>query len=101
AKGISKVEAFLDDVKAGEDTEAPFEITIDLTLYAKKLRDKGIVLSKTRTLYTLKVSATDLSGNVSTTEQDIIVDNEMPTITEVSLENNAVIGGKEDRKSVE
>lgn len=96
AKGISKVEAFLDDVKVGEDTEAPFKITIDLALYANKLSDKGTILSKTQTLHTLKVSATDLAGNVTTIEQDIIVDNETPTITGVSLENNTVIGGEEN-----
>src|SRR5690606_38565144 len=96
AKGISKVEAFIDDAKVGEDKEAPFKITIDLYQYAKKLSGKGTAINKTQTLYTLKVSATDLSGNVSSVEQDIIVDNEMPTITEVTLENNAVITGAEN-----
>lgn len=97
AKGISKVEAFLDDTKVGEDRNAPFKITVDLTQYTKKLSGKGTLLSQTHTQYTLKVSATDLSGNVSAIEQDIIVDNEMPTITEVSLENNTVIGGEENQ----
>ena len=97
ATGISKVEAFLDDTKVGEDTDAPFKITIDLTQYTKKLSGKGTVLSKMQTQYTLKVSATDLSGNTSTIEKDIIVDNEVPTITEVSLENNSVIAGEENQ----
>lgn len=96
AKGISKVEAFMDGSKVGEDTQAPFAITINLALFAKKLSGKGTVISKTRTLYTLKVSATDLAGNVAYIEKEIIVDNEMPTITEVSLESNAVIGGNEN-----
>jgi len=97
AKGISKVEAFLDDTKVGEDRNAPFKITIDLTLYANKLSGKGTVLNNTQTLYTLRISATDLSGNVSDTEQDIIIDNEKPTITDVSLENNSVIKGVENQ----
>src|SRR5690606_37613811 len=96
AKGISKVEAFIDDAKVGEDKEAPFKITIDLSQYAKKLSGKGTAINKTQTQYTLIVSATDLSGNVSSVEQDIIVDNEIPTITEVTLENNAVITGTEN-----
>src|SRR5690606_19226801 len=96
AKGISKVEAFLDDSKVGEDKEAPFKITIDLTQYSKKLTGKVTAISKTQTQYTLKVSATDLAGNVASVEQDIIVDNEMPTITQVSLENNSAIGGGEN-----
>src|SRR5690606_8588297 len=49
AKGISKVEAFLDDSKVGEDNEAPFKITIDLTQYSKKLTGKGTAISKTQT----------------------------------------------------
>lgn len=97
AKGISKVEAFLDNTKVGEDTDAPFKITVDLKQYAKKLHGKGIILSKVQKLYTLKVSASDLSGNTSSTEKDIIVDNELPTITEVSLENNTIIKGDENQ----
>ncbi len=97
AKGIHKVEAFLDDTKVGEDTEAPFRIVIDLTQYTHILSGKGTVVSKTRTQYNLKVSATDLSGNISSIEQKIIVDNETPTITEVSLENNTIISGDDNK----
>jgi hypothetical protein len=96
AKGISKVEAFMNDVKVGEDNQPPFKITIDLTQYSKKLTGKGTALNKTQTQYTLKVSATDLAGNVASIERDIIVDNELPTVTEVTLENNAVITGEEN-----
>lgn len=96
AKGISKVEAFMNDVKVGEDNQPPFQITIDLTQYSKKLTGKGTALNKTQTQYTLKVSATDLAGNVTSIERDIIVDNELPTVTEVTLENNAVITGEEN-----
>src|SRR5690606_9203746 len=70
AKGISKVEAFMNDVKVGEDNQPPFKITIDLTQYSKKLTSKGTALNKTQTQYTLKVSATDLSGNVASVERD-------------------------------
>lgn len=96
AKGISKVEAFLDNVKVGEDTTAPFNITIDLTLYANKLSGKGTQLNKTQTLYNLKVSATDEAGNISSVEQHIIVDNEKPTIADVSLINNTILRGEEN-----
>lgn len=92
SKGISKVEAFLNNTKVGQDKEAPFKIAIDLTQYVSKLNDKGTILQ-----YTLKVSATDLSGNISTVEQDIIVDNETPIITEVSLENNTAIAGEKNQ----
>ncbi|MCQ0112965.1 Ig-like domain-containing protein [Zhouia amylolytica] len=96
AKGISKIEAFLDNEKVGEDTEAPYKITIDLNQYASKLSGKGIVLNKTQTQFILSVTATDLSGNTATTQQDIIVDNEIPTITEITLENQTIIGGTEN-----
>src|SRR5690606_2058277 len=49
AKGISKVEAFMNDVKVGEDNQPPFQITIDLTQYSKKLTGKGTALNKTQT----------------------------------------------------
>jgi len=96
AKGISKVEAFLDDTKVGEDTSAPFKITVDLAQYVESLSGKGTIVNDTQTQYTLKVSASDLVGNVSTVERDVIVDNEMPTITKVSLLDNTVITGKEN-----
>src|SRR5690606_11065464 len=96
AKVISKVEAFMNDVKVGEDNQPPFQITIDLTQYSKKLTGKGTALNKTQTQYTLKISATDLAGNLTSIERDIIVDNELPTVTEVTLENNAVITGEEN-----
>lgn len=96
ANGINKVEAFLNETKVGEDNNAPFKISIDLKQYTNNTSGKGTVLNKTQTLYTLKVTATDLYDNVSSMERDIIVDNQMPTITEVSLENNAIIGGEEN-----
>lgn len=96
AKGISKVEAHLDNTKVGEDTNAPFKISVDLNQYAKKL-NKGIRLNKTQTKYTLKVTATDLSDNTSSIEKEIIVDNEKPTITEVTLEANTVIKGSDNQ----
>lgn len=95
AKGVSKVEAFLDNTKVGEDTNAPFKISVDLNQYAKKL-NKGIRLNKTQTKYILKVTATDLSDNTSSIEKEIIVDNEKPTITEVTLETNTVIKGNDN-----
>lgn len=87
-RGISKVEAFINDVKVGEDTSAPFKIVIDISSYTSKASLTGKYES-----YTLKVVATDLAGNSSSAEQQISIDNEMPSISEVSLQENTVING--------
>lgn len=89
AAGIAKVEAFIDAEKVGEDVTPPFKIIIDLSNY----QSKGIRLNKTQTLYTLAVTATDLSGNSTTKEQQIIVDNEKPVISEVSISSGTVMKG--------
>lgn len=89
AKGVEKVEAFVDGEKAGEDLVAPFSITVDFS----KIQAKGIILSKSETQYTLKVTATDLSGNQSSVEKQVIVDGEMPVIAQVSMESDLFITG--------
>ena len=71
AKGISKVEAFIDDEKVGEDTTAPYQITIDVSNYTSKNN-----LTAKFTDYTLKVTVTDTSGNETSKEQVIHIDNE-------------------------
>jgi len=88
AKGISKVEAFIDDKKVGEDTTAPYQITIDVSNYTSKNN-----LTAKFTDYTLKVTVTDTSGNETSKEQVIHIDNELPSITNVSLEDGSVING--------
>ncbi|THD66507.1 hypothetical protein E7Z59_11945 [Robertkochia marina] len=89
AVGISRVEAYVNDTLAGSDNEPPFKITIDFNNYA----NKGKRLNKTQTEYNLKVSAYDLAENVSSVEQTVVVDTEIPIISEVSLENDALLTG--------
>lgn len=88
AGGIAKVEAFINDQKVGEDTVAPYQITIDVSSYASKNASTGKF-----TDYTLKITVTDTSGNESSKERIIHIDNELPSITEVSLTSGLVIGG--------
>ncbi|TAI48238.1 Ig-like domain-containing protein [Flagellimonas allohymeniacidonis] len=85
---ISKVEAFIDNQKQGEDTTAPFQIRIDVSGFESKIR-----LTQKFRDYTLKVSVTDAAGNVTSKEQTINIDNLLPSITEVSLEEGTVING--------
>ncbi len=75
ANGIAKVEAFIDNEKVGEDSTAPFTILVDLSGYATKS-----LTSKSQN-YSLRVDATDISGNKSSSEQMITVINETPLIT--------------------
>lgn len=86
---IQMIEAFIDDEKVGEDRTAPYQLVIDLSQY----QSKGLKLSKTQTVYTLTVSATDKAGNTASTSQKIIVDNEIPVISEVNLTPDSVLGG--------
>lgn len=88
AGGISKVEAFIDDEKVGEDTSAPYSIIVDVSSLASKT-------GKTNTFkdYILKVVVTDKSGNSESKNTIINVDNEKPTITGVNLSAGAVING--------
>lgn len=86
--GIDKIEAFIDNEKVGEDISPPYSITIDLSSYASKAAK-----TKTYAEHVLKVTATDKSGNTSSAQQSIQVDNEMPVISDVSLEENTVLYG--------
>lgn len=88
ANGVAKVEAFINDQKVGEDTTAPFQITIDLSGYTSKMPSSGKFQD-----YTLKIVATDTSGNQSSTEQVFNVDNELPFIANVTLQNGTIING--------
>lgn len=73
--GISKVEAFIDNEKVGEDSTAPFTIVVDLSGYATKS-----LTSKSQN-YTLRVDATDTSGNKSSLEQTITIESKTELIT--------------------
>lgn len=94
--GISKIEAFINNDKVGEDTAAPYKIIVDIS----SLDSKSSTSSKFKD-YTLKVTATDKSGNTQSKEQTINVDNEKPTITSVSLESGMVINSNENPVSFE
>ncbi|MCK0157828.1 Ig-like domain-containing protein [Cellulophaga sp. F20128] len=86
--GVAKIEAFINDVKVGEDTMPPYAITIDVSSYASKAGKTGNYKN-----YTLKIVATDKVGNSSSSEIPINIDNEIPSITEVSLGGDEVING--------
>ena len=87
ANGISKVEAFLNGDKVGEDTSAPFQITVDVS----QLESKSA--SGSYKEYTLEIVATDRAGNTASKQQLINVDNELPVISEVSLVAETVLNG--------
>lgn len=88
AGGIDKIEAFIDEDKVGEDSSAPYQIIVDISAYTSK----NATSNKYKN-YILKVVATDKSGNTSSIEQIINIDNELPAIVEVSLMNETVING--------
>ncbi|MBO6830904.1 Ig-like domain-containing protein [Allomuricauda sp.] len=86
--GVAMVEAFINNEKVGEDSTAPYQITIDISGYTSKNNLTGKF-----TDYMLKVTVTDTSGNETSKEQIIHIDNELPTISAVSLGDGQVIGG--------
>ena len=88
AGGILKVEAFIDDQKVGEDTTSPYQITIDISSFESKIGQTDKFKN-----YTLKIVVTDTSGNTTTSEQTIHIDNELPVISEVTLEADTIING--------
>ncbi|TRZ43779.1 Ig-like domain-containing protein [Robertkochia solimangrovi] len=92
AKGIKLIEVFLNDVKMAEDDTPPFKFSIDLSEYESKTSK---IQNKTQQYYTLKVTATDNSGNKNSCESEIIIDNSLPTISEFSLEEGTIINGDE------
>ncbi len=81
--GVTKVEVFIDNQKVNEDNSAPFELDIDVTPF-----ETGE--------HTLKVTASDAAGNASSTEETVFIDNTMPSITNISLENDIIIGGDDN-----
>jgi len=89
--GIAKIEAFLNNINVGEDTTAPYKIIIDVSSLDSKSGSTGKYKD-----YTLKVIATDKSGNTQSKELIINIDNEKPSIASVSLENGAIINGSEN-----
>lgn len=89
--GIAKIEAFLNNEKVGEDTSAPYKIIIDVSSFTSKAASTNKYKN-----YTLKITATDKSGNQTSKEQIINIDNEKPTISSVSLEDGSIINGSEN-----
>lgn len=94
AGGIARVEAYIDETKVGEDSEAPFQLVIDLSSY----NSKGASTSKLK-VFTLNIRVTDTSGNSTNKEQQLIIDNSIPVITEVSLAAGAIINGNGNKVS--
>lgn len=68
ASGISIVAAFIDDEKVGEDTTAPFNITVDLSSYGNTSGKSSNDLNST-----LKIVATDTKGNNKTVSKSITI----------------------------
>jgi Big-like domain-containing protein len=66
--GINKVEAFINNEKVGEDTSEPFNLNIDISVYASKSGKNNSDLNTT-----LKIVATDKAGNKATLEKNIII----------------------------
>ncbi|MET1260395.1 Ig-like domain-containing protein [Flagellimonas sp. DF-77] len=86
ASGIEKVEGFINDTKVAEDLSAPFTLIIDLSDLESKINGNFKD-------YTLRIDATDSVGNTVSATQKINVDNEIPSIGAVSLEEGTVLGG--------
>lgn len=86
--GISVIEAFLDNTKVGEDRTPPFNITVDVSSFESKAASSGKYKD-----YTLLVTATDASGNQSSIEQIINIDNELPVIEAVSMDADTILAG--------
>ncbi|TLF40780.1 Ig-like domain-containing protein [Maribacter aurantiacus] len=87
--GIKRVEAFIDDQKVGEDLIAPYELILDLTSFSSK---KQVISSKNAD-YKLSILVTDIADNQTLEEFTIIIDNDMPLITEVTLEEGEILQG--------
>ncbi|MBO0321761.1 hypothetical protein J0X14_05595 [Muricauda sp. CAU 1633] len=72
-----------------QSSTAPFTFTLDLSGYASKDPNpqnfKG---------YTLKLEVSDISNNVSSVEQILYIDNDLPSISDVSLQNGIVLNGR-------
>ncbi|AXT18814.1 hypothetical protein D7030_05720 [Flavobacteriaceae bacterium AU392] len=81
--GVAKVEIFIDGVEVAEDVSAPFNLTVDVS-------------SLETGNHTLRVSVSDAAGNTTSVEEIIFVDNTMPSITNVSIENDQIIGGNDN-----
>lgn len=76
AGGISKVEAFINNEKVGEDVTTPYEFIIDLTTFMSKTSKNSVNSNET-----LKITVTDKAGNQTSVEKTIIVSNKTPLIT--------------------
>ncbi|WP_209406371.1 Ig-like domain-containing protein [Pseudozobellia sp. WGM2] len=95
AGGIQMIEAFVDERSVAKDNEPPFQLNIDFSNYSSKLSSKGL------NEHILRVDATDNSGNISSEELTINIDNDAPVITNVSLDENAVVAGEEQTVTFE
>ena len=88
AGGIALIQAFIDDEPVGEVNILPYSISLDLTSYTSKTSGSEEFID-----YSLKVVATDIAGNTAITEQNIKIDNTMPSVTGVSLKEGEVLSG--------
>ena len=90
AGGIEKVEAFIGNQKVAEDNTSPYNLVIDLSGFESKSSNGNFKD------YVLRIDVSDLAGNVTSKEQLLNIDNELPVISEVSIEAGAIINGQEN-----
>ena len=68
--GLQKVVASIDGAKVAEDTEAPYQLFINLSSFSSKS-------DAFKSEYKLKIEAVDIAGNVKSIEKTIIVRKEL------------------------
>ncbi|WP_272149666.1 Ig-like domain-containing protein [Tenacibaculum aiptasiae] len=78
---VTNVEIFIDDIKVTNTTKTPFEFDINVSKY-----ESGD--------HKLKIKAHDAAGNTAISDAiPFIIDNDLPSITEVSIKEASIIKG--------
>ncbi|SDQ49810.1 Ig-like domain-containing protein [Flagellimonas zhangzhouensis] len=90
-EGIKSVTIFLNNEVVAQSNTPPFNFTIDLSSYTSKVAD----LTKYKE-YVLKVVVVDINDNSSEVEQIIYIDNDLPSISNVTIENGTILNGDEN-----
>lgn len=87
--GIKKVEALIDEEKVGEDLVAPYEMVLDLSSFSAK----NLNSSAKNTDYKMGIVVTDIAGNETREDFTITVDNDLPIVSEVTINEGDTING--------
>ncbi|WP_431123065.1 hypothetical protein [Flagellimonas flava] len=75
----------------GQSSAQPFKFVVDISGFSSKIPD-----TQNFKEYILKIEVSDVSGNVTTVQQNFYIDNDLPSISEVTLENGTVLNGNEN-----